>query len=108
MITSQHREAAWYKAEQRAVREEQWLKDNEPTFLLFCNFTLEAVRAAQLRGETPRIGAKAVAERIRWARITRTKRDSQGYIVNNSYITAMAREFVRIYPHLKDIFEFRK
>ena len=106
MIT--HREAAWYKAEQRAVREAKWLKENERTFQRFCQFTHDAVAAAKRRGETPKVGAKAVAERIRWDSITRTAKDDEGYIVNNSYITAMAREFIRINPHLKDIFEFRK
>lgn len=102
------RESAWYKAERRAEREAQWIKDNDRTFQRFCQLTRQAIQAARLRGETPRVGAKAVAERIRWDSITRTDRDDEGYVVNNTYVTAMAREFVRLNPHFRNVFEFRK
>lgn len=54
-----------------------------------------------------RIGAKAIAERIRWEGMIQ-RADKDAYLVNNSYITFMAEKFVSENPQLEGVFERRK
>lgn len=64
-------------------------------------------RALQLhRAGARRIGAKAIAERIRWDINIRTLGDE--YKINNSYTALYARLLIHHHPELADVIELRR
>lgn len=64
-------------------------------------------RALQLhRAGARRIGAKAIAERIRWDIYIRTLSDD--YKINNSYVSLYARLLIHRHPQLADVIELRR
>lgn len=85
---------------------DQWLVDNDHTYKAFERVTLDAIKGMELAGRIPRLGAKAIAEQLRWHNLFKRK-DEAGYVVNNSYVTAMAHCFVRNHPHYARVFAFR-
>lgn len=76
-----------------------YLKDNREAWGWFCQFAL----AAKSMG-SKKIGAKMVAERVRWeSEIVRATE----FKINNSYVAYMARIAEVKHPELKGMFEFR-
>ena len=69
-------------------------------FNLFCHFAL------QVKERGKKIGAKALAERIRWE-IYFEKPAKDEYKINNSFISRYARLAVKRYPELITVFNFR-
>lgn len=64
-------------------------------------------RALQLyRAGAQRIGAKAIAERIRWDVHVRTLGDE--YKLNNSFVSLYARLLIHRHPELADVIETRQ
>jgi membrane-bound lytic murein transglycosylase MltF len=78
----------------------KWLAENQGAYRLFKQFTLQAIESG-----VTRLGAKAVAERIRWESNLRKTTD---YKLNNSAISEMARRFMTDYPEYAGIFATRK
>lgn len=83
-------------------RAERYLKENPLVYSKFCIFAWQLINA----GET-RIGAKMVAERLRWDSII-SKSSTDPYAVNNSYISFMARRFMKENPQVGEVFETRE
>lgn len=82
--------------EERARR----LVDEHPElYALFERFALEALRAGRKR-----IGARMIAERIRWETTVRMGSDLK---VDNNAVPALARRFVERHPEHAQCFEFR-
>ena len=77
-----------------------WLRQNPRTFEQFCRFALEAIRARR------KIGAKAIAERVRWE--CTMARDAEGFSVNNTFVAPMARLFEERFPEHRGYFEHRR
>lgn len=77
--------------------------DNPEVYQLFCRFTFDLIEAGHKK-----VGAKMIAERIRWEGFMTKKPKSQGYKINNVYIAHYARKFMRKFPQHKDKFETRK
>jgi hypothetical protein len=72
---------------------------NPAVWAEFEKFSLEAAR----RGK--KLGAKAIAERIRWeSEIVR----GEDYKIGNNWIAYYARIFAIKHPSFKDYFEFRE
>ena len=69
-------------------------------FDLFCRFAL------QVKERGKKIGAKAIAERIRWE-IYFEKPAKDEYKINNSFVSRYARLAVEKYPDLITVFNFR-
>ena len=69
---------------------EAWLTRHPEVYTSFRAFTLEAIN----RGVN-RLGAKAVAERVRWETMVSGGAD---FRVNNNAVAAMARKFMAEYP----------
>jgi hypothetical protein len=70
-------------------------------------FRLFVAFAEQARGAgRKRIGAKAIAERIRWECAVQTKDDS--FKLNNVYVSRYARLVAQERPDLADLFETRR
>lgn len=71
-------------------RYRDWLADHDRTFELFKAF------AGQLRqAGHPRIGGKAIAERIRWEGMTTgTGEGDDAYKVPNQYVSRMVRDLI--------------
>lgn len=67
---------------------------------MFCRFTFHAVEAGRQR-----IGAKLIAERIRWE--TMIGQGREPFKLNNSIVAYLARAFVRAYPQHANVFAFR-
>jgi hypothetical protein len=86
--------------EKKSFNAKQWMAENPDTYRLFKQFTLQAID----NGVT-KLGAKAVAERIRWESTLR--KDAQGYRMNNNAVSEMARRFMAEYPEHNGIFETR-
>lgn len=78
----------------------KWLAENRGAYRLFKQFTLQAIESG-----VTRIGAKAVAERIRWESSLQKTTD---YKLNNSAVSEMARRFMADYPEYAGIFATRK
>jgi len=78
-----------------------WARANGHVVALFVRYALDAHRAG-----AQRIGAKAVAERIRWYAAVET-RDPEGFKINNSYVSRLARLAVDTHPELLGLFEMR-
>lgn len=87
------------------VLERQTLEhlDQHPlVWALFVRFAFELIGAGH-----DHAGAKAIAERIRWHAATEAM-GAEGYIINNSHVSCMARLFARTYPEHASFFRFRK
>ena len=69
-------------------------------FDLFCRFAL------QVKERGKKIGAKAIAERMRWE-IYFERAEWEEYKINNNYISRYARLAVEKYPDLITVFNFR-
>lgn len=65
---------------------------------LFERFALDAARSGR------RIGAKAIAERIRWETVIEQRGE---FKLNNNHTAIYARIFAEKYPAMGDVFEFR-
>jgi len=65
----------------------------------FEQFAHEALRAGR-----ERIGAKMIAERIRWESFIK---GDKTFKVNNSYVSCLARRFVNENPLYGNVFNFR-
>ncbi|MDE2020328.1 MAG: hypothetical protein KGJ13_08340 [Patescibacteria group bacterium] len=72
---------------------------NPAVYDLFRKFAERAHQAGARR-----IGAKAIAERIRWETSVEKVGD---YKINNSYVSRYARLLIAAHPHLGDLFEVR-
>lgn len=72
----------------------EWVVDHPDIVGAFVKFTREKAN----RGE--RVGAKAVAERLRW--------ESDLGSINNSYVSRLARYVMREYPDLAGYFNVRE
>lgn len=76
-----------------------WHRNNPQVWTEFERFALEAAN----RGR--RIGAKAVAERVRWeSEIVR----NEEFKIDNSFVSYYARIFAAKYPQHAGFFEFRE
>lgn len=76
-------------------------KANPGVFRLFVAFAEQAKQAGRRR-----IGAKAIAERIRWECAVQSKDD--GFKLNNVYVSRYARLVGKERPDLADMFETRQ
>ncbi len=74
---------------------------NPAVFEMFYRFAQQAYESGRKR-----IGAKMIAERIRWE--TAISPTSPDYKVNNSYISRYARLCAQKYPELGNLFTMRK
>lgn len=74
--------------------------ENPKVWELFSEYTFEAIKAGHKR-----IGAKMVAERIRWESFVATKGDA--YKFNNNYTAFYARKFSNTFPLYKEVFRNR-
>ena len=74
----------------------------ENVYKSFCRYAWELIFAGHKK-----LGAKLIAERIRWDHLTR-KPDGEEFLVNNTYVAYMARKFMRENPQVGDIFETRE
>ena len=68
-------------------------------YALFERFALQAIDAGRAR-----IGARMIAERMRWETSLRMDADIK---INNNAVPALAREFVRRHPEHAGVFSFR-
>lgn len=59
------------------------------------------------KGQHAKIGAKCLAERVRWE-VAISGKDDEGFKINNSAVSFYARLIALQEPSLKDIFEFRR
>lgn len=82
-----------------AERAETYIEENPAVYQKFCAFVLELVSAKKKR-----IGAKMIAERLRWESLIS---GNDGFKVNNSYVAHMARRFCKDYPQHTGVFQFR-
>lgn len=87
---------------EREQMAERYLRENPTVYRKFCTFTWQLINAGEKR-----IGAKMIAERLRWDSIT-TKSSTDPYAVNNSYVSFMARRFMRDNPQVGQVFETRE
>ena len=78
---------------------EEYIKENSMAWDLFKSFTKQAVAAGNKR-----VGAKMIAERIRWETYIRKTGD---FKFNNNYTAGMARKFMSETPQYGEIFETR-
>lgn len=77
----------------------KWLTENRASWEAFEKYTLELI------GSGKKLGAKAVAERVRWdIEIER----GEEFKVNNNFVSLMARLFLIKYPEHKEYFETRE
>lgn len=85
--------------EERAAR---WIETNPAAVQRFADIALDL----HARGE--RMGAKAIAEVIRWQHIHDVDRvDGDDWRVNNSYVSHLARYVMVRWPELDGYFETR-
>lgn len=75
---------------------------------LFLRFAREAKAARIRRPGAPRIGAKAIWERIRWEYSVVEEIDSSAFVLNNNYVSRYARLAMMKEPSLAGMFETRK
>lgn len=83
-----------------SVRAARYIAENPSVYQAFGRFTREAVRAGRTR-----IGAKAIAERLRWEAFV-TGNDA--FKINNSYVSFMARRFMKENPAWAGLFVTRE
>jgi hypothetical protein len=77
----------------------EYARANRHLWDLFCRFTFDAIRAGRKR-----IGAKMIAERIRWE--TQVLGDGK-FKFNNNYTAGFARMFMERYPEHDGVFATR-
>jgi hypothetical protein len=78
---------------------EQYITEHPMAWVMFERFTLEAVGAGWRH-----VGAKMIAERIRWETMIQGK----DYRFNNNYTAGFARRFMRLHPRHSGLFATRK
>lgn len=81
-------------------RAERYMAENPEVYRKFCSFVWQLVAVGK-----EKVGAKMIAERMRWESMVS---GNDGFKVNNSYISAMARRFMRENPQVGEIFETRE
>ncbi len=74
---------------------------NPKVWEMFVEFSLEAIRAGRKV-----LGAKMIAERIRWEVYVKTT--TEDFKINNNHTAFYARKFMRTYPAHGEIFRTRK
>ncbi len=88
---------ATYRPEKLSATE--YMARYPQVYQAFEQFAHEALRAGR-----ERIGAKMIAERIRWESFIK----GDDYRVNNTYVSAMARRFMDENPLYGKVFETRE
>ena len=78
---------------------EEYMAKNPQVYSAFMFFTRQAIAAGRKK-----VGAKAVAEQIRWNTMLSGGDD---FKLNNDYVSAMARRFMLEFPEHDGIFETR-
>lgn len=81
-------------------RFEKYNAEHPDAYRMFCRYAHEAIRAG-----AGKLGAKMVAERVRWQSRIMTGMD--GYRINNNMTAFFARKFMRDYPAHAGIFATR-
>lgn len=84
--------------EERAAR---WIAANPAAVRRFADIALDMHRRGQ------RMGAKAIAEVIRWQHATDIDPAGGDYRVNNSFVSHLARHVMETWPELDGYFETR-
>lgn len=79
----------------------EWLKKHETVWIEFERFALQAARSGRS------IGAKAVAERLRWE-IMIEQVGGDDYKINNNWVAYLVRLFQLEHPEHENYFEVRK
>lgn len=79
---------------------DQYHQRNPQVWQMFRRFTLEAIGAGRNR-----IGAKMIAERIRWETFVGDR--SGDFRINNNFPAYYARKFMAEYPEHKGVFQTR-
>ncbi len=82
-------------------RAEKWVGDNPEVFALFEKFALQIAQRKR------KFGMKLIAERVRYEVMMSWDKDSEGFKVNNSYVSHIARILAEKHPHLAEWIEFR-
>lgn len=77
-----------------------WMAEHPDAMRLFERLALVAA------GRGRRFGMKALAERVRWE--FSIERGDEHYKINNNHISFVARELIRLHPHLARLIETRK
>ncbi len=80
----------------------RWMDTNADAFERFCQLAIQ-----YSRNGTRRIGAKFIAEILRWE-IELDSDFTEEFKVNNNYVSELARAACRRYPPLKEAFVFRE
>lgn len=80
---------------------EEYHERNPHVWVLFRRFTLEAIASGRSR-----IGAKMIAERIRWETFIRAS-NGDDFKINNNFTAYYARRFMAEYPEHEGIFQTR-
>lgn len=80
---------------------EAFVRDHPEVFEMFLRFAREAVAKG-----AKRIGAKAIAERVRWE--CASGRGNREWKINNSHVSFISRAMVEADPSLGEVLEFRK
>lgn len=75
-------------------------EQNPAVYRMFCVFTKQLLSAGRKH-----LGAKMIAERIRFETAIK---GTDGYRINNSYVSFFARMFEKEHPEFGSVFEFRK
>lgn len=81
-------------------RAERYMSENPTVYAKFCEF----VRQLRAAGKS-KIGAKMIAERMRWESLVS---GNDGFKVNNSYISYMVRRWNKENPNCEGVFETRQ
>jgi len=85
-----------------AQKARAWMDTNADAFEKFCRLAIH-----YSRGGVRRIGAKFIAEQLRW-QIELENDFSEEFKINNNYVAELARAAAERYPELQDAFEFRE
>lgn len=84
------------------VRAQQWLDKHPKIYSEFKRYAWEAMMAG-----CTRVGAKAIAERVRWDFKLYGGKKMADFKVNNIVVTYMARKLAQEEPAFEKMFEFR-
>lgn len=79
----------------------EFMAERPEVYRMFCDLAVEAARKGRRR-----VGAKMLAELIRWEHNVR--RGDAEFKLNNSFVSRMARKFQEDYPRLAQMFETRE
>jgi hypothetical protein len=79
---------------------ETFIKENPAIWSAFVRFAQEAAACGGV------IGAKFIAERVRWE--MRVVKRAPGFKINNNHVAFLARELVRRHPELAELIRFRR